>query len=73
MTTNTVRPARAKVTPVVHEGANSRITRIGWAAMIVMTDGSTRVCNHSHNDKKGNAIRRCAQAMVNELNAAVSH
>lgn len=64
------RPVRAQFSRVVHEGAGGRVTRVGYAAKITMSDGSVEVCEHSHHDRQGAAIRRCAQAIVNAANAA---
>lgn len=63
MATTTARTTvRAQTTPVRHEGAGGRITRIGYAAKITFADGSVEVCKHSHRTRE--AARPCADRIV---------
>lgn len=69
MTTAT--PVNAKLTPVYSEvwraGQYDR-RFIGKAAKIILSDGSAVVCEHAHRSRETGI--RCAQAIVNRLNAA---
>lgn len=67
-TPNARRPVRAQFARVLHE-SGTHVTRVGYAAKITMSDGSAEVCEHSHHDRQGAAIRKCAQAIVDAANA----
>lgn len=60
------RVLRGKVTHTT----GSRVTRITYIPIVVLSDGTKESCDHSHGHTSEKALLACANKLVDRLNAA---
>lgn len=61
-------PVAVKYERVIHTASNNRVSWVGKRVAIHLRSGELRRCEHHSGHRSTDALRRCAQSLVDRLN-----